>query len=94
MELEAGVLVSPTAEVPVVEGEIVTAIRELASRGVGTKTIAREVGVARNTVRRYLRQPIRAGEQVRLAARRLANERGHSRPRGRAADSPAPAVCR
>jgi orotate phosphoribosyltransferase-like protein len=56
MELEAGVLVPPVGEVPVIEGEIVTAIRELASRGVGSKTIAREVGVARNTVRRYLRR--------------------------------------
>jgi hypothetical protein len=52
MELEAGVLVPPTAEVPVIEGEIVTAICELANRGVGSKTIARTVGVARNTVRR------------------------------------------
>ena len=53
MELERGDLVSPTAEVPVVEGEIVTAIRELADRGWGSKAIARELGVARNTVRRY-----------------------------------------
>jgi transposase len=74
MELEAGVLVSPAAEVPVIEGEIVTAIRELASRGVGCKTIAREIGVARNTVRRYLRQPLAAGAQVRPAARRLTED--------------------
>jgi transposase len=71
MELEAGVLVPPVAEVPVIEGEIVTAIRELASRGVGSKTIAREVGVARNTVRRYLRQSVAVGTQTRPAARRL-----------------------
>jgi transposase len=75
MEIERGVLVSPTAEVPVIEGEVVTAIRTLASRGVGKKTIAREVGVAVNTVRRYLREPIEAGQQVRLAARRLTDER-------------------
>jgi len=75
MELERGVLVSPTAEVPVIEGEVVTAIRTLAGRGVGKKTIAREVGVAVNTVRRYLREPIEAGQQVRLAARRLTDER-------------------
>jgi transposase len=75
MELEAGVLVSPTPEVPVIEGEIVTTIRELASRGVGKKTIAREVGVAVNTVRRYLRQPISPGQQVRPAARRLTDDR-------------------
>jgi transposase len=71
MELEAGVLVPPIAEVPVIEGEIVTAIRELASRGFGSKAIAREVGVARNTVRRYLRQSVAVGMQTRPAARRL-----------------------
>lgn len=74
MELERDVLVSPTGEVPVIEGEVVTAIRMLADRGVGKKTIAREVGVALNTVRRYLRQPIEAGAQVRRAARRLTDE--------------------
>jgi transposase len=75
MALEGHVLVSPHGEVPVIEGELVTAIRTLAGRGVGSKTIAREVGVARNTVRRYLRAPIEAGGQVRPAARRLTDER-------------------
>ena len=75
MEFERDVLVSPTTEVPVIEGEMVTAIRTLASRGVGKKAIAREVGVAVNTVRRYLRQPITPGHQVRPAARRLTDER-------------------
>jgi len=65
MGLEAGVLVPPTAEVPLIEGEIETAIRDLASRGIGSKTIAREVSVARNTVRRYLRQAVAAGAQTR-----------------------------
>ena len=55
MELERDMLVSPAGEVPVLEGELVTAIRTLAGRGVGKKAIAREVGVAVNTVRRYLR---------------------------------------
>src|SRR5581483_5482659 len=73
MELEAGVLVSPTAEVPVIDGDIVTAIRDLASRGVGSKTIARQLGVARNTVRRYRREPVSAGVQVRAAARKLSD---------------------
>jgi transposase len=59
----------------VIEGELVTAIRTLAGRGVGKKAIAREVGVAVNTVRRYLRQPIAAGVQVRPSARRLTDER-------------------
>jgi transposase len=74
MEFERGDLVSPTAEVPVVEGEIVTAIRELAGRGWGSKAIAKELGVARNTVRRYRRTPtLVAGHQTR-APRRLAEK--------------------
>jgi transposase len=68
---DRSVVVSPTAEVPVLEGELVTTIRELASRGVGTKTIARTVEVARNTVRRYLRESIAPGVQRRPRARRL-----------------------
>ena len=75
MERERDVLVSPSAEVLVIEGELVTAIRTLAGRGVGKKAIAREVGVAVNTVRRYLRQPIEVGVQIRPAARRLTDER-------------------
>src|SRR6476620_5782860 len=71
MELEAGVLVSPLAEVPVIDGDIVTAIRDLASRGVGSKTIAKQLGVARNTVRRYRRAPVTAGVHVRPAGRKL-----------------------
>jgi len=58
----------------VIEGELVATIRELASRGVGSKTIARTVGVARNTVRRYLREPIAPGVQRRPAARRLTDD--------------------
>ena len=48
-----------------IDGDIVTAIRDLASRGVGSKTIAKQLGVARNTVRRYRRVPVPAGVQVR-----------------------------
>jgi transposase len=73
MELEAGVLVSPAAEVPVIDGDIVSAIRDLASRGVGSKTIAKQLGVARNTVRRYRREPVTAGMQVRPSARKLSD---------------------
>jgi transposase len=71
MELEAGVLVSPAPEVPVIDGDIVSAIRDLASRGVGSKAIAKQLGVARNTVRRYRREPVTAGVQIRPAARKL-----------------------
>ena len=85
MEFERDVLVSPTAEVPVIEGEVVTAIRTLADRGVGKKAIAREVGVAVNTVRRYLRQPIdagAAGPTGRAAADRRSARRGADALRG------------
>ncbi len=71
MEQERGSLVSPSVEVPVVEGELVTAIRRLADCGWGTKAIARELAVARNTVRRYVRTPVPAGVQTRPTARRL-----------------------
>jgi transposase len=74
MELEKDSLVSPIQGVPVIEGALVATIRELASRGVGSKMIARTVGVARNTVRRYLREPITPGAQVRPAARRLTDD--------------------
>jgi transposase len=74
MELERDMLVSPAGEVPVIEGELVTAIRTLAGRRVGKKAIAREVGVAVNTVRRYLRDPITPGQQIRPAARRLTDD--------------------
>jgi len=37
MELERDVLVSPTGEVPVIEGELVTAIRTRADRGVARR---------------------------------------------------------
>ena len=71
MEFERDVLVSPTEEVLVLDGEMVTAIRTLADRGVGKKAIARELAVSINTVRRYVRRPLEAGRQVRPTARRL-----------------------
>jgi hypothetical protein len=52
MEFERDLLVSPAAEVPVIDGDVVSAIRTLAARGVGKRTIAREVGISINTVRR------------------------------------------
>src|SRR5262245_52608925 len=75
MEFERDVLGSPTREVPVVEGEVVLAIRALADCGLGSRAIARAVGVARNTVRRYLRQSVETEGQVRPTARRLTDDR-------------------
>ena len=71
MACERDVLVSPMTEVPVLEGEVVTAIRTLTERGVGKKAIARQLGISINTVRRYVRHPIVSGHQVRLGGRRL-----------------------
>jgi transposase len=59
---------------------LVATIRELASSGVRSKTIAQTVGVARNTVRRYLRRTILAGVQTRPKARRL-SERARAEAR-------------
>lgn len=63
-----------------IDGEVVTAIRTLAGRGVGKKAIARELGVSINTVRRYVRQPTEAGHQVRPAALRLTDTWRDLRP--------------
>lgn len=59
------------AEVLMVEQEVVRQMRTLSEAGWGAKRIGRELGVARNTVRRYLRGGEAAEEQVRPTARRL-----------------------
>jgi hypothetical protein len=41
-----------------IEGKIVIAIRELADRGRDSKAIARQLGIAGNTVRRDRREPV------------------------------------
>ena len=62
----------PVAEVQeMVEPEIIRQIRDLAARGWGAKRIARELEVARNTVKRYLRGGSDAEIQVRPGRRRL-----------------------
>lgn len=73
MDVEAcRTVVAPReAEVPMVEHEVVRQVRELAELGFGAKRIAQEVGIARNTVRRYLRGGEAAQKQVRPSARRL-----------------------
>lgn len=75
MECERHVLVSPGQEVRVIDDEVVTAIRARADRGVGKKTIARELGVSIDTVRRYVRQHVEVRRQVRPTARRLTEAR-------------------
>lgn len=58
-------------EAAVVEPEVIKQMRRLAELGWGTKAIARELELARNTVRRYLRGGAEAEVQVRPKARRL-----------------------
>lgn len=53
-----------------VKPEIVDRIRELSGQGLGSKRIARQLGVSRNTVRRYLAGAT-VGFQQRPGARRL-----------------------
>ena len=62
-----------------VEPQVVRQMRILSERGWGVKAIAREVGVARNTVRRYLRSP-HAGVQ-RRPSRQALNEDARARAR-------------
>lgn len=57
-------------EVEMVEPEVVRQLRELSALGWGSKRIAAELGLARNTVRRYVRGA-EAGTQRRPRARRL-----------------------
>lgn len=59
-----------TAEVSMIEPEVVMQIRTLAGLRWGTRRIAHEVGVCRKAVKRYLRGPA-AAEQVRPQARCL-----------------------
>lgn len=51
--------------------EVVRQLRQLARLGWGTKRISRTLGVARNTVKRFLRGGAEAEVQVRPKARRL-----------------------
>ena len=64
------IMAPPMAEVSMVEPEVVRQMRLLHEAGWGAKRIASEVGVARNTVRRYLRSP-HADVQVRPSRRSL-----------------------
>src|SRR5687767_7743220 len=57
--------------VPMLDPEVVSRIRLLHRMGWGAKRIAREVGAARNSVRRYLREGAAAEKQERPGARKL-----------------------
>jgi DNA invertase Pin-like site-specific DNA recombinase len=48
-----------------VEPEVVRQMRELLALGWGAKRISRELGIARNTVRRYRREGEAAEAQIR-----------------------------
>ncbi len=76
MDTRQGYMTPPNASevVEMVEPEVVRQLRELAGLGWGHKRIARELGLARNTVRRYLRGGPEAETQVRPRARRLDGE--------------------
>ena len=54
--MEREVVAPAGAEVPMVEQAVVQRMRVLREVGWGAKRIARELGLARNTVRRYLRE--------------------------------------
>jgi transposase len=60
-----------TPEVRMIEAESVRELRALHARGWGSKRIARELGVSRNTVKRYLREGVAAEIQTRPSARAL-----------------------
>ena len=65
---EAGSQERKTLWVPMVDPEIVKQIRALAALGWGKKRIARELGVARNSVKRYVREGEAAETQTRPGA--------------------------
>jgi len=61
---------NPQEDRRMIKPDVVDRIRELAGQGVGSKRIARQLGVSRNVVRRYL-AGARVGFQERPKARRL-----------------------
>ena len=69
-QVDAGVAL-PQVEVLMVEQEFVRQMRVLRDAGWGAKSIARELGVSRNTVRRYVRSGSAIEVQVRPLARCL-----------------------
>jgi transposase len=64
-------MMAPQTEVLMTEPEVVRQLRALQRQGWGAKRIARELELARNTVRRYMRGGPEAEVQVRPRRRRL-----------------------
>ncbi len=69
--MDERVMAPPSTEAQMIEPQVVRQLRQLQARGWGMKRIARELGVARNTVRRYLREGPAAEKQERPTARAL-----------------------
>ena len=65
---KAGLQDRQTLWAPMLEPEVVKQIRALTALGWGMKRIARELGVARNSIRRYLREGVAAETQTRPGA--------------------------
>jgi transposase len=61
----------PCVEVPMIEPDSIRQLRQLHAQGWGSKRIARELGIARNTVKRYLHGGAAAEKRERPAARKL-----------------------
>lgn len=74
MERKESVVAPPVQEVLMVEPEVVRRMWQLREMRWGAKRIAKELGVARNTVRRYLKGGPDAEVQVRPNARALSDE--------------------
>ena len=71
MDFKAPGMAPQGVEVPMLAPEIVRQIRDLRGLGWGAKPIAGETGMARGTVRRYLRDGAGAEVQRRPGARKL-----------------------
>jgi transposase len=65
-----GILHNPQEDLRMLKPDLVDLIRELSGQGLGSKRIARQLGISRNSVRRYL-AGARVGFQERPAARCL-----------------------
>src|SRR2546428_4260909 len=74
MEIRDKVVTPSATEVSMVEPELVRQVRALGEQGWGSKRIARELGIARNTVRRYLRGREEAERQCRPRSWKLDGE--------------------